>query len=401
MKRRSSRLSKLLAGGLSAVALFLGISFLSLVICVQARPSGQDVSDFEKRMDKLNSQMRDIRTRLASESRKESSALSDLARIDLNRRLILKELAAQNLQMAKTNEELAGLEAEIGRHRAELEREKALIEKTLVTLYKFGRPDFLQFILQARDFETFLRESRNLSILAEYQENTILDYLETLADLREAETELEEKGAELARLITASDLKRKELESERQKTLALVRGIRRTKSSFESALAELNDSTAQLQGMMNRIASSEWLLSGPFVPLNERRGKLPWPLDGRVITSFGYQRHPRFNTILVNNGIEIAPKKDKVHALAVHPGKVAYADYMAGYGNVIIVDHGMSYYTLYGHCAEFLVEGGEMVEESQPLAVVGDSGSLNGECLYFEIRQRAKALNPLQWLKRR
>ncbi len=401
MKRLSSRPSRIPAAALPIAVAIFGISSLVLVIGAQDVPPSQHVSDFELRMNRLNSQMRNIRTRLAAESRKESSALSDLAKIDLNRRLILKELAAQNLRMAKTNEDLATLEAEIGRHRTRLEKEQDLIEKTLVTLYKFGRPDFLQFILQSRDFETFLRESRNLTILAECQEDTISSYLRTLDGLRETETDLEEKQVELAALIEGVDFKRKELEAERQKTVALVRRIRRTKSSFENALAELGESTAQLQGMMERIASSEWLLPGPFIPLNERKGKLAWPLDGRVITSFGFQRHPRFNTTIVNNGIEITPRKGQIHVLAVHPGKVAYADYMAGYGNVIIIDHGMSFYSLYGHCAEFLVEAGEMVREGQPIAMVGDSGSLSGECLYFEIRQRAKALNPLQWLKRR
>ncbi len=388
------------AASLSAATFILG--FVALAFFASTVPSSaQGLSDFETRMNKINAQIRDIRTRLASESNRESSALSDLSKIDLNRRLILRELAAQNLQMSRTNEELTSLETEIGRHRAELAREESLIEKTLVTLYKFGRPDILQFILQSRDFETFLRESRNLSLLAEQQEKTIASYLRTLTDLRDAETKLGEAKAELSRLIAASDLKRKELEAERQKTLALVREIRRTKANFESALAELNESTTQLQGMMNRIASNEWVLSGAFVPLNERKGSLSWPLDGRVITSFGYQRHPRFNTVIVNNGIEIVPRQGQIHILAVHPGKIAYADTMAGYGNVLIVDHGVGFYTLYGHCAEFLVEAGQMVAEDQPIALVGDSGSLNGECLYFEIRQKAKALNPLQWLKRR
>jgi septal ring factor EnvC (AmiA/AmiB activator) len=379
----------------------LAAALLLVAFALAFGASAQDLTDFERRMNKINGQIRDLRTRLASEARKESSALSDLSKIDLNRRLILKELAAQNLQMSKTNEDLASLETEIGRHRTELAKEQALIEKTLVTLYKFGRPDFLQFILQSRDFEAFLRESRNLSLLAEYQEDTIKGYLRTLDGLREAEAKLEETKAELARLILASDLKTKELEAERQKTAAIVREIRRTKSNFETALAELSESTSQLQGMMNRVARNEWVLSGPFVPLSEMKGKLSWPLEGRVITSFGYQRHPRFNTVIVNNGIEIAPRQGQDRVLAVHPGKIAYADTMPGYGNVIIVDHGVSFYTLYGHCAEFLVEAGEMVGQGQPIAFVGDSGSLNGECLYFEIREKAKAVNPLQWLKRR
>ena len=138
-----------------------------------------------------------------------------------------------------------------------------------------------------------------------------------------------------------------------------------------------------------------------FVPFYEMKGKLAWPLDGRVIARFGVERHRQFNTIVMNNGIEIAPTDKKAAIKALHAGKVVFADYFQGYGNLIILDHGLNYYTLYGHCAEFLVAKGDFVREDQPIASVGDSGSLKGPCLYLEIRYRAKPLDPLQWLRRR
>jgi septal ring factor EnvC (AmiA/AmiB activator) len=152
---------------------------------------------------------------------------------------------------------------------------------------------------------------------------------------------------------------------------------------------------------MDKIVGQEWVLPAAWVPLYERRGQLPWPIEGRVITGFGFEKNPNFNTVVMNKGVEISPGPGKSLVLAVHPGKVVYADYFQGYGNLLIVDHGMTYYTLYGHCAEFLAAVGDMVRAGQPLAVVGDTGSLKGECLYFELRYKTKALDPLQWLKRR
>jgi septal ring factor EnvC (AmiA/AmiB activator) len=103
----------------------------------------------------------------------------------------------------------------------------------------------------------------------------------------------------------------------------------------------------------------------------------------------------------MNNGIEIAPPQDARIVRSIHPGKVIYADYFQGYGNLLIVDHGLNFYSLYGHCAEFLVNKGDLVRSEQPIAIAGDSGSLKGLSLYFEIRSKAKPLDPLQWLKRR
>jgi septal ring factor EnvC (AmiA/AmiB activator) len=103
----------------------------------------------------------------------------------------------------------------------------------------------------------------------------------------------------------------------------------------------------------------------------------------------------------MNNGIEIAPQKDGPTVQAIHPGKVIFADHFQGYGNLLIIDHGLNYYTLYGHCAEFLVNKGDLVRGEQPIAIAGDTGSLKGISLYFEIRFKARPLDPLQWLRRR
>ncbi|MBN2409780.1 MAG: peptidoglycan DD-metalloendopeptidase family protein, partial [Candidatus Aminicenantes bacterium] len=124
-----------------------------------------------------------------------------------------------------------------------------------------------------------------------------------------------------------------------------------------------------------------------------------WPLAGRVISRFGIERH--LNTSTMNNGIEIVPSGDGPVIRAVHPGKVVFADFFQGYGHLLIVDHGMNYYTLYGHCDEFLVGKGAFVREEQPIGVAGDVGSIRGVSLYFEVRHRAKPLDPLQWLRRR
>jgi septal ring factor EnvC (AmiA/AmiB activator) len=104
--------------------------------------------------------------------------------------------------------------------------------------------------------------------------------------------------------------------------------------------------------------------------------------------------------MIMNNGIEISAEKD-TPVKAIHDGFVVYCDYFRGYGNLIIIDHGLAYYSLYGHCSDFLVEKGDIVRTGQPIALVGDSDSLVGPALYFELRFKTKPLNPLKWLKRR
>jgi septal ring factor EnvC (AmiA/AmiB activator) len=364
-------------------------------------PQDKNVADFEQRLTRINGQIRDLRARLEAETARESSVLSSLVRINLSKSLVERELAAQNVELERGRSELAAIQANIRTIRTGIDRERASIERTLVTLYKFGRLDFFQFLLQARDLETFASESKHLALLARSQDEVLAEFLASLEKLRLAQTSLESKQRELAAMARAANLKRQELETEARKNSDLVREIRRNRETYSQALAELSESAEELQKLMSKIIAHEWVLPAAFVPLYEQKGRLPWPLEGRVITAFGFEKHPDFNTVVMNKGVEISPAKDKSLIMSVHGGKVVYADYFQGYGNLLIVDHGMTYYSLYGHCAEFLAAVGDMVRAGQPVAVVGDTGSLKGECLYFEIRFKTKALDPLKWLKRR
>ena len=364
-------------------------------------PQDKNVADFEQRLTRINGQIKDLRARLETEARKESSVLSSLARINLNKSLVEKELAAQNVELERGRSELSVIQKDIRKIRTGIDRERAAIERTLVTLYKYGRFDFFQFLLQARDMESYASESKHLTILARSQDEAVARFLASLETLRAAESALESKQRDLAAMARAANLKRQELDTEARKSATLVREIRKNRETYKQTLAELTESAEELQKLMNKIISQEWVLPAAFIPLYERKGKLPWPLEGRVITPFGFEKHPDFETVVMNKGVEITPARDKSLILAVHGGKVVFADYFQGYGNLLIVDHGMTYYTLYGHCSEFMAAVGDMVRAGQPLALVGDTGSLKGECLYFELRYKTKALDPLQWLKRR
>ena len=379
-------------------ALVLGL--LSLAASPAPAPQ-RDVSDFETRIARINTQIRDLKAKLADAEKKESSILSELDRIGLRKRLIRAELSAGGVAIERTNGELGSLRKDIALRRAALESERRSVEKTLVTLYKFGRFDILQFALRSESLEAFLAESRNLAFLARHQNDAIRIYLAAVSELGASESRLEAKKAEIAVLLHAAGEKKKELEAEERKNRELVSAIQRNKKSYAEALEELAESGRQIQALMKKIVDEKYPLPYPFVPLYEKKGALAWPISGRIITLFGPQKHPRFNTITTNSGIEIAPKQAEAAVLAVHAGRVVYADAFEGYGNLIIVDHGLTYYTLYGHCSEFRVAKGDAVQAGQTIALSGDSGSFKGECLYFEIRYRTKALDPLKWLRRR
>jgi murein DD-endopeptidase MepM/ murein hydrolase activator NlpD len=138
----------------------------------------------------------------------------------------------------------------------------------------------------------------------------------------------------------------------------------------------------------------------PNVGFGELRGRLPWPTDGRVISAFGPQVHPRFGTKTFRNGVDIEAAGG-TDVAAVYAGHVVYTGWFKGYGNLIILDHGNEYYTLYAHVAEILVKEGDDVRPAQRIGTVGDTGSLAGPRLYFEVRYQGKPQDPEHWLRQR
>ena len=129
-----------------------------------------------------------------------------------------------------------------------------------------------------------------------------------------------------------------------------------------------------------------------------RKGQLSFPTKGLVEVGFGKVVNPRFNTVTVQKGIDIrAGEGTEVHTIGA--GTVVYAGWLKGYGNLVIVDHGSNYHSLYAHLANSQVEVGNAVEEGEALGQVGDTGSLKGSYLYFEIRKAGQAVDPLPWLK--
>ncbi len=130
------------------------------------------------------------------------------------------------------------------------------------------------------------------------------------------------------------------------------------------------------------------------------KGKLKWPVSGRIMLRYGKIYNNRFNTYYFHNGIDIEADTGSP-VKCVYYGQVVFRGWYKGYGNLIIIDHKKGYYTLYAHLEKIIVEKGDMVAENDIIGISGDTGSLKGPILYFEIRRYKKTYNPTEWLSRR
>jgi septal ring factor EnvC (AmiA/AmiB activator) len=361
-----------------------------------------DVTDYEKRLNRLAAEIKTLQANIAQEKKRESSVLARLGQLGLEKRLIQSQIDMYDTQRERALAEIEDLKDEIPRMEASLEDEREAIEKIIVTLYKFGRLNTIELLLQADSVGSLLSENKNLVILAEEQEKVITEYLDQLKELNSARERLEIKRIESDQLLQKAREKQRELETQEKRNRALINELDQNIKTHEQAIQEKVERAQQLQELIKDLLEDKIDLPFTLTPLDERKGRLPWPIPARrIVARFGIVRHPRYNTTTQNHGIEIAPL-DSMLVKAVHQGIVRFADYKSGYGFLVIIDHGLTFFTVYAHCSELYVKKGEAVQEGDPIALVGDIGSLQGTTLYFEVRHPAdQAQDPLQWLRRR
>ena len=132
---------------------------------------------------------------------------------------------------------------------------------------------------------------------------------------------------------------------------------------------------------------------------SRQMGRLPVPVDGKIISTFGKSRNGNYNAFTFQSGIDIKVERGEP-VRSVFKGEVMFADWLKGYGNLLIINHGDNYYTLYAHVEEMFKKKGETVGSGEVIATAGDSGSIKGMCLHFEVRHHGKPVNPMTWLKK-
>ena len=179
--------------------------------------------------------------------------------------------------------------------------------------------------------------------------------------------------------------------------------MRKEKSAQLLAIESLKEAALNLDHKINNLSTQLAALDpnqySGREPFQAYKGLLKMPVKGKIISLFGKFKNTQFNTLNFRSGIEIQTERGEP-IQAVYAGKILYADWFKGYGNMIIIDHGENYYTVYAHIEEAFKTAGDVVEAGEVMATVGDTGSITGPKLYFEVRHHGKPLDPMQWLEK-
>jgi len=178
----------------------------------------------------------------------------------------------------------------------------------------------------------------------------------------------------------------------------ILRQIRKKKKLSLAAVDSLKQSAFELDNQIESLQKTGASKLGKF-SFSRYKGQLMIPVRGKIISQYGPSKTGDYKSFTFQKGIDIKVERGEP-VKSVYKGEILFAQWLKGYGNLLIINHGDNYYTLYGHVEEFFKEKGETVETGEVIATAGDTGSIKGMCLHFELRHHGKPVNPMKWLKK-
>ncbi len=374
------------------------LSMGSILFAPGLHPLRADRTDpVEKDLTQKKKNLKDIKKEITLTKEKEkeirgqeTSILESLSRIDTGLYQKGKELRQVEGQLDQTKVKLRQTQYQIDQLNKRMERTKEEFFSRLIALYKMGRTPPETVLFTSHSYPDLLKIDKYLRVIIDSDAGLVDTYRSQVGLKERYQRTLMEDQAQRERSITEVEKKREEIQKAKTTKRGLLKSIQNQKVVYQRVIVELEERSRELQAFIDKLEREKTVTPYGRSKPEVAKGKLIPPVQGNVISLFKEKGQ---------NGIEIrAPLGAEVHA--VLPGKVLYADWFKGFGNVMIIDHGDQTFTVSGYCSQLLKKAGDVVTQGESVALVGSAGSLKGPCLYFEIRHRGKPQDPRQWISR-
>ena len=266
-----------------------------------------------------------------------------------------------------------------------------------VSLYKAGEAGAVRLLFSSGGLREFLSRVNALRVLLRHDVDLLQRHRRQSATLAEAESSARAAEGRWKESVAELTQRRGELAAERTTKRELVKHMHSARSRARQALIEFETAARALEDALGDLGESPETSEAGSVRFARLRGKLAPPGSAVIARRFGRRVDARFQTETYQRGIEYAADLG-APVRAVAPGHVRFAGWFSGYGQIVILEHDDDYYTVYGHLSKIGVEPGERVETRRAVGSVGDTGSLEGPRLYFEIRHGNEPVDPSEWL---
>jgi septal ring factor EnvC (AmiA/AmiB activator) len=405
-----------------------------LFACLLSPVMADQRAETQQQLDAAQKDVAELKKLLEAIQKEKSGVQGELKKTESEMGQLEKQVKGLQQELNKSNEELKRLDTEKKKLQQSRLEQQRLIGIQARAAYQGGQQEYLKLLLNQQNPEKFSRTLTYYDYLSQARLEQLATFNETLRQLANVEQDIANQQNQLNEQKSALDGRREQLaEARKERQLALAKLnkdlsardqklkarqqeqaqlgtvlktieatlARQAREAAEARKLELAAEQARLKGDKaspgadgSLVSSSGATYGGNFA---SARGKLPWPVNGRLAARFGTARggdeRTKWDGVLISAGAG-----SQVHA--VHGGRVVFADWLRGAGLLVILDHGNGYLSLYGHNQSLLKDAGQIVKAGEAIATVGTSGGQNTPALYFAIRQQGRPSDPAQWCRR-
>jgi septal ring factor EnvC (AmiA/AmiB activator) len=382
-------------------------------------PAKGELKDLHRQAEKLEERLKASQSQIESMTHKEREVLNEVNGAEEALERARREVRQARAERDALQQKLNAIQARYTLLENEIKAGEAYAAQRLVAVYKLNWMGRIQLLASANSFFEFVQRKSALERILS-QDEALLAKLRTDQATQQAlleqlnTSQAEKKTSELAlnQRIAVMDAEQerrgrllKKVRSEKELERASLLALRQASKELDKTIAALAVPTAPIPAPARPAATEAGERPQPVKPgakqlsFASHKGLLDWPVRGKIISTFGPYTDQKSNLVNFQSGINIrAERGDPIRAVA--EGHAIFANWFKGFGNMLIVDHGNHYYTVYAHLEELFKVKGDRVEKGEVIATVGDSGSLSGPALHFEVRHHGKPIDPLQWIRK-
>lgn len=378
-----------------------GLLLLALLAPAASAQVDTVTSEQRQQLEALRKKAQENREAAAGLRKQENSVVRQLRRTDRDLTATRRRLRDLKVRAQHLDSQLDVTRLDLDRNLAKLADQRAALRQRLRSMYKFGPARELEFLLSTESFAQLLARWDYLVMLAEQARHLLEGVRDRKEVVETLEHRLEGHREQVDRTTKQTSSENSRLAQQRASRQQTLASIQTQRQAFEAAAAQLERDAQALQRLIARLEAKRAAAPVPYTGDFARgHGQLDWPARGQVIGHFGLETNPRFPNVKVpNNGVDISVPVGTV-VKSVAKGRVEYtSDSYASYGQIVILNHGDSYYTLYAHLSDISVSVGQEVSAGQTIGRSGETGSLKGPILHFEVRKGGTALDPEDWLQ--
>jgi murein hydrolase activator len=354
------------------------------------------LKDEQKELSLLKKKIAKQNKLISSVGRKEGQLLSNLKKVNNLIKLKERELKIYQWNFLINKKKLAKLEENLKTNEIKLNARKRLLGKRFRQLYKEGHVFPLKVAFSSENASQFLQQLKYMERIAQHDGRLMTDYKNQLEGMNTEKQSLLSVKAKLVRLKKDALGKRVEFKKARQDKKKFLKKIKKKKKFEIRTRIELQNASKNLNSLIAKLLSK--LVSGEGLDILDKKGRLALPVKGKILNKFGRKKDEQYGSFIVHNGINIKTRTG-TPVRSIFNGKVLYTGELEGYGNLVIIGHGKDFHSLYGHLDRIDAKPNQVVQIGDIIGLSGDTGSLVGETLYLEIREKGKPIEPVRWFK--